>query len=189
MEPQPELPTLEHRWPALIPGPVPFVCFELRGPPGHKGRHRSRLVIPREAWLHTGKASYITREGSKKIFIQQYPDPATEAYEATLAEAAQLFMRGRQPTSNPVALLVHSFREIPVSWSKKDQAKALHGAILPTSRPDWDNYGKVTDAFNGIVWGDDSQVVDGRVIKRYSDSPAMRIEVREFIEPEQARHV
>lgn len=183
MEPQPELPTLEHRWPALIPGPVPFVVFELRGPPGHKGRHRSRLVIPREAWLHTGKASYITREGAKKIFIQQYPDPATEAYEATLAEAAQLFMRGRQPTSRPVALLVHSFREIPVSWSKLDKEKARAGAIRPTSRPDGDNYLKVVqDGLNGVVFADDSQVVDARVIKKYHDQPGMRIEVREYID-------
>lgn len=182
MDAQPELPTLEQRWPALIPGPV-FVCFELRGPPGHKGRHRSRLVIPKEAWLHTGKSSYITREGVKKLFIQQYPDPETQAYETTLAEAAMLFMRGRQPTTNPVALLVHSFRQIPVSWSKKDQAKARDGAIMPTSRPDWDNYGKITDALNEIVWSDDSQVVDGRCIKRYSEHPALRVEVREMIAP------
>jgi Holliday junction resolvase RusA-like endonuclease len=181
MDAQPSLPTLEQRYPALILGPV-FVTFELRGPPGHKGRHRSRLVIPRDAWLHTGKGSYITREGAKKIFIQQYPDPATEAFEATMAEAGQLFMRGRQPTGNPLALLVHIFRPIPESWSKKDKAMARDGAILPTSRPDGDNYLKlVQDALNEVVYADDSQIIDARVIKRYDESPAMRIEIREFL--------
>lgn len=151
---------------ALVPGPV-FLCFELEGRPGHKGRHRSRMVFPRNG----------------KAFIQNYPDPATEAYEKVLAEYASLLMRRRQPTTHPVALLVHSFRSIPVSWSPRDREAALAGAIRPTSRPDWDNHAKITDALNGIVWADDAQVVDGRSIKVYSDRPALRIEVREFIAP------
>jgi Holliday junction resolvase RusA-like endonuclease len=151
--------------PALVAGPI-FLCFELQGKPGHKARHRSRIVFPK----------------GKKAFIHNYPDPNTEAYEKMLAEAAALFMRGKQPTTRPCALLAHAYKEIPVSWSRSDRDDALCGRILPTSKPDWDNYGKITDAFKGIVWVDDSQVVDGRVIKRYSDQPALRIEVREFVE-------
>lgn len=169
-------------WPALVAGPV-FLCFELKGLPGHKARHRSRLVIPRGAWIHTQASSFIPKTNIKQLFIQQYPDPDTEAYEKVLAEAAGLFMRGRAPTENPLALLVHSFRPIPKSWSRTEQAKALAGAIRPTTKPDWDNHAKVTDALNGIVFKDDSQIVDGRSIKLYSDEPAMRIEVREFVEP------
>lgn len=180
MDAQPTLPTFE--WPALVAGPV-FLCFELKGMPGHKARHRSRLVIPKGAWIHTQTSSFIPKTNIKQLFIQQYPDPDTEAYEKVLAEAAGLFMRGKPITETPLALLVHSFRPIPESWSKADKAKALAGAILPVSRPDWDNYGKITDALNGVVWKDDSQVCDGRCIKRYSDEPALRIEVREFVEP------
>lgn len=178
---QPSLPTFE--WPALVAG-APFVTFELRGKPGHKGRHRSRLMIPREAWtvLPSG-TKVITFLASKKIFIMQHPDPETEAYEKVLAEAAALMMRGRAPTVNPVALLVHAYRIIPESWSKTEKAQARAGYIRPTSRPDWDNYGKITDALNGIVWKDDSQVVDGRSLKYYSDRPALRIEVREMLPP------
>lgn len=180
---QQSLPTLG---PApLVAGPV-FVCFELKGPPSHKGRHRSRLVIPREAWSFLTRGKVITELGVKRIFIQQYPDPETEAAEKVLAEAASLFMRGKLPTEQPVALLVHAFREIPRSWSGKDQEAALAGAIRPTSRPDGDNYLKLAqDALNGVVWRDDSQVVDARAIKLYSDRPALRIEVREFVSPNQ----
>jgi Holliday junction resolvase RusA-like endonuclease len=171
-------------WPALVAGPV-FVVFELGGKPGHKGRHRSRLMIPKAAWIHTQTSSFIPKDRVRMIFISQYPDPATEATEKVLAEAAGLFMRGRAPTENPVALLVHAFKPIPESWSKTDKAKAEAGAILPTSKPDGDNYLKaVQDALNEIVWKDDSQVVDARVIKRYSTEPAMRIEVREMVPPE-----
>jgi len=38
----------------------------------------------------------------------------------------------------------------------------------------------VGDALNEIVWKDDGQIADLRVIKRYSDMPALRVEVREF---------
>lgn len=181
MDAQPTLPTFE--WPALVAGPV-FIVFELGGPPAHKARHRSRLVIPKEVWIHTARSSFIPKENIKKIFIQQYPDPDTEANEKVLAEAAGLWMRGRAPIEGPVALLVHAYKAIPVSWSKTDKAKALAGALLPTSKPDGDNYLKmVQDALNEIVWKDDSQVVDARVIKLYSDEPALRIEVREFVSP------
>lgn len=48
----------------------------------------------------------------------------------------------------------------------------------PISRPDADNYAKlVLDALNGILWRDDSQVVDLRVQKVYSESLGIRIEV------------
>lgn len=169
MDAQPELPTLEHKWPALVVAPGPaFICFELRGVPRHKARHRSRIVFPK---------------GGKKAFIHNYPDPETESYEKVLAEYAALHMRGRAPTERPVAMLVHAYRPIPESWSKTDQAKALQQAILPTSKPDSDNYLKLAkDALNKIVYVDDSRVIDARCIKRYSDVPALRVEIREFIE-------
>ena len=177
-----QLPLPNLQWPALVAGPI-FLCFELGGKPGHKGRHRSRLIIPKDAWTHTQSASFILKSNVHKIFISQYPDPETEKYEKVLAEAAGLFMRGRPPSENPLKLLVHSYRPIPVSWSKRDKERAVALNLLPTSRPDWDNYGKITDALNEIAWKDDSQICDGRVIKHYAEEPALRIEVREFVEP------
>jgi Holliday junction resolvase RusA-like endonuclease len=149
----------------LVPGPV-FVCFELRGEPRHKARHRSRIGY---------------KDG--KPFVMQYPDPDTAAYEKVLAEAASLFMRGKKPTEKPVAILMHVFKSVPASWSKRDREAALAGAILPTSRPDDDNFLKIRDALDGIVWGEDSQCCDSRVIKRYDANPGLRIEVREFVIP------
>lgn len=179
------LPTLE--WPALVPGPV-FLCFEISGKPGHKARHRSRLVWPAGVWrTPTDRRAprYMLETDKNQVFVQQYPDPDTEKYEAMIREYAGLLMNRKHvpPTERPVALLVHSFRPIPESWTKTEKARALALNLLPTSRPDWDNYGKITDALNEVVWKDDSQVVDGRCLKIYSDRPALRIEVREMIEP------
>lgn len=153
-------------WPALVAGPV-ILCFELEGKPQHKARHRSRIGY---------------KDG--KPFVMMYPEPETAAAEKVLAEIAALHMRGRAPTDKPVALLVHVYRPIAESWSKTDKAKALANALLPTSKPDGDNYLKfVQDSLNKICFLDDSQVVDARVIKLYSDDPGIRIEVREFIDP------
>lgn len=178
MEEQIALPTLGG--PALVVGPV-FLCFELQGRPVPKGRHRSRLVIPKDAWTGFGPNAFIMKPNIKKLYIQNYTPTETASYESVLKEYAGLLMRRRPPTERPVALLVHAFLPVPKSWSKRDQAEALFGGIMPTSRPDADNFVKVCDAFNGIIWQDDSQIVDTRCIKQYSSNPALRVEVREFV--------
>jgi len=93
-------------------------------------------------------------------------------------------MRGRQPASGPVALLVHAFLPVPPSWHWKRKQAALAGVELPIGKPDYDNFVKgPADAMREIVYLDDAQVVDGRCIKRYSATPALRVEVREFVAP------
>jgi Holliday junction resolvase RusA-like endonuclease len=151
---------------ALVPGGV-FFSIALLGKPQHKGRHRSRIAYTKD----------------RKAFIHNYPDPETEAFEKVLAQAAALLMRGRQPSGEPLCLLLIADRAVPESWSNRDKAAALEGRILPTARPDFDNHGKIVDALNGIVWRDDAQVCDARIIKRYSAAPALTIEVREFLPP------
>lgn len=163
MSVQADLPTLDG---AAILGPV-FVCIELPGPPGHKARHRSRIVFPRAG----------------KPFIQNYPDRETAAYEKALAQMATIAMRRKAPTERPVDVTVSVLISVPKSWTKREHDAAIAGRLLPTSRPDGDNYLKLVDALNEIVWKDDAQIVDARVRKRYSASPSFRIEVREFVDP------
>ena len=61
---------------------------------------------------------------------------------------------------------------VPASWSKKKRAAALVGTIQPTGKPDIDNLVKtIGDALNGILWRDDSQIVDLRAAKFYANEP------------------
>jgi Holliday junction resolvase RusA-like endonuclease len=56
----------------------------------------------------------------------------------------------------------------------------VDGDRLPTSRPDADNVAKaVSDGANGILWVDDSQIVDMAVTKRYGTIPEVRVRVFE----------
>jgi Holliday junction resolvase RusA-like endonuclease len=151
----------------LVLGPV-FLLLELPGVPPHKARHRSRIVFPKDG---------------RKPFVHEYPDPATEKHEKAIAQLARILMRHRAPTELPVAVAVEAFKPVPQSWTRREREDALAGLILPTTKPDWDNHGKITDALKGIVWKDDSQVVDGHVYKRYSAYPRLVIEVREYVAP------
>lgn len=149
----------------LVPGAV-FVCFEVTGEPEPKARHRSRI-----GWKNG------------KPFVMTYPDPDTVRYERLIGQIAALHMRGRKPTDKPLALLVHAFKSIPESWSLPQREAALAGEIRPAGHVgDVDNFYKVAaDAMNRIIYQDDCQIIDGRCLKYYSNSPALRIEVREFV--------
>lgn len=143
-------------------------------------------MIPKECWSYTGRLKFLAAEMAGKIWIHFYNEKETEQHEAAIKEYASLLMRKvrNEPTERPLAVIVHAFRTIPKSWSLIERARSLVGNILPTSRPDGDNYLKlVQDALNGVVYKDDAQIVDSRVIKRYSDRPALRIEIREMVEP------
>lgn len=70
------------------------------------------------------------------------------------------------------------FLPIPKSFSKKRRAACDAGSILPTAKPDLDNLAKlVLDACNGVLFTDDSYVVEMVLSKRYSLEPSIVIEV------------
>lgn len=104
----------------------------------------------------------------------------TARYEDKLGYVAQSVMAGRALLSGALDVQVVVYRGIPVSKPRKWKADALVGRIRPTTKPDWDNFGKILDALNKIVWVDDSQIVDGRVRKFYSEQPRIEIFVKEI---------
>lgn len=106
-----------------------------------------------------------------------YTPERTRTFEGMLNVAAQEAMGERPPLEGPLKLEMEVVVPIAKSWPKKRQSDALKGILHPTSKPDWDNFGKVVDALNLVVWRDDSQVCDGRVKKRYGEKPGMWIRV------------
>lgn len=172
--------------PALVVGPV-FLCFEVPPLPRKpKKNDRGEKIVGEPVVPFNKKhCARIVHPRGRNSFVHEYDDPESAEWKQTIRAIAERYMRGRLPTALPVALLVHAFRPVPESWSKRDRELALLGAILPTSKPDDDNYLKIRDALNGVVWNDDAQCCDSRVLKLYSARPALRIEVREFMPPQQ----
>ena len=116
----------------------------------------------------------VTRYGA-------YDLPKCKAYKEQVALTAKVAMRGLLPSQGPFACHIHVYRGIPKSWSRAKREAAQSGKLLPTSRPDADNYLKgIMDGLKGVAWLDDSQVVRVVCEKAYSEQPRAVIEIREI---------
>ena len=107
-----------------------------------------------------------------------YTPEKTRNFEAALKYAAQEVMGPRAPLDGPLVLEMTVVKPIPKSWPKCRKKAALAGTERPTNKPDIDNYAKVVDALNQVVWVDDGQVVDARVQKFYGEKPGTWITVK-----------
>jgi len=139
------------------------IKFTVPGKPRAKARPRFRVVTPK----------------GKKSFVHTYTPKETETEEGVLRHIASIAMAGRAPLTGPLVIQMAAYLPVPASWTKKKREAALAGLIYPTSKPDWDNYAKIQDGLNLIVWGDDAQIVDAHVYKRYSDTPRLVISVKD----------
>lgn len=110
----------------------------------------------------------VTKDG------HAYTPQRTVNYEARLAHAAQIVMNGRPLLDGPLSAVVTITMPIAESKPRKWREAALVGKIRPVKKPDADNYAKVLDALNLIVWSDDSQIVDLRVVKFYGAKPSFK---------------
>lgn len=140
------------------------IVVEMAGKPEGNGRGRARYVQPKD-----------DRPG----FTTVYTPAKTRKYEGNLKYAAQQVMAGRAPLDGPLRVTITSRMPIPKSWSKQKRSLALSGLVRPTSKPDWDNMAKI-DSFNTVVWNDDAQVVEGAVIKLYSERPSLHVVVMQL---------
>ena len=115
-------------------------------------------------------------------FVQTYSDKKTVAWEDQVRAAAQKAMGPTDILETPVTLALYFRLPIPQSWSKKRQEAAKNQLESYTKKPDWDNLGKaVSDALNGVIYKDDSQVVSAHIRKVYSTVPGVDIFVSEYL--------
>ena len=108
-----------------------------------------------------------------------YTPKKTEQYEARVAAIAHQCMNGDELLAGAVQLNIDAYFEIPGSWPKWKQEMARQNMLWHTTKPDRDNVEKsIKDGLNGVVWRDDSQVVEGRVRKLYSHTPRVSVRVQ-----------
>jgi Holliday junction resolvase RusA-like endonuclease len=81
----------------------------------------------------------------------------------------------------PISLVVKVYKPTLKSFSKKKKAAAEAGQLRPTSKPDVSNYLKlIEDALTGVIWKDDSQIIDCSISKYYSETPRTEIQIKEM---------
>ncbi|MBY9081035.1 RusA family crossover junction endodeoxyribonuclease [Paenibacillus sp. HN-1] len=123
-----------------------------------------------------GRPKFSTAGG----FTRAYDPKKSRDYKDYVRLAAQDYAPAAL-LDGPLGIAVIAYRPTPKSFSKKKAAAAERGEILPVSKPDADNYLKgVKDALKGVIWKDDSQVVDAFVQKRYSAKPRIEIKIKQL---------
>ncbi len=93
-----------------------------------------------------------------------------------LADAVRQQYRG-EPLDGPLRVLITAWRTRP---------KTKKHEVWADTKPDYDNIEKlIGDALEGILWVNDSRIVDGRCLKKYApkDVPGwIEIEVSECLD-------
>ena len=135
------------------------IHFQVEGEPKGKGRPR------------------FTRAGK---FTRVYTDKQTLDYEALIKFFAAEAMGSTDPLETPVSVFLYIRHGVPQSYSKKRTEACLSGLEQPCKKPDIDNIAKTyLDGMNGVVFLDDTQVVDLNVKKVYSAVPGVNVMVME----------
>ena len=135
-----------------------IVTFEVEGDPVPKSRPR------------------FARRGN---FVQTYTDAKTIDYETHVAMKARQAIGASEPLQGALTVFLYLRYTIPASYSKKRKEACLRGVEYP-KKIDIDNvYKSITDAMNGIVYMDDSQIVETHITKVYAETAGANIMVQE----------
>ena len=125
------------------------------------------------------RARYVKRGN----FVQAYTPDKTRTYEALIKEASREAMGSTEPLETPVNLYLYIRAPIPKSLPKKRIEACLNGLEKPIKKPDASNILKsVEDAMNGVVYKDDSQIVNIHVSKVYSSVSGIDVCVKECLD-------
>ena len=117
--------------------------------------------------------------------VVMFTPEKTAGYEALVAATAAAALASdalaaHQLLDGPLNAVLEMRFPVPASWSKAKRARALAGVEWHTSKPDADNVAKaVLDACNGVVFRDDSQIVMLTATKEFSETPGVRVVIRE----------
>lgn len=116
--------------------------------------------------------------------VRMYTPAEVKKWQTTARVIAAEKMKGQNPLKGMLLVQIQVYLGPPTSFSKKKLLMALRGQIRPTTRPDCDNYAKsILDAFNQIVWMDDSQIVTLVITKWYGEKPRVEVTVTEIPYP------
>jgi Holliday junction resolvase RusA-like endonuclease len=137
------------------------------------------FTVPGEP-VAKGRPKATTINGMARL----YTPKKTVNYEAMVALAAQIAMRGKPLLEGPVELSFEARFSIPKGWTKKRLAAHAVSPEFVTKKPDLDNLEKALgDGMNGVVFADDSQIAQTGVCRKvYGAVPGVTVTVRALIE-------
>lgn len=135
-----------------------------------------KITIPGEP-VAQGRPRF-SRQGG---FIRTYDPKPSRDYKAKIQQCVARLKLTTQ-LDQPLAVTIKVYRPIQKSTSKKDRALKIAGKILPTTKPDTDNYVKgILDGLSqSEIWTDDNLICVIKAQKMYSEYPRAEIEIKEI---------
>ena len=129
---------------------------------------RWSIYVPGKA-VGKGRPRFVRKTG------HAYTPHATEAYERSL-RLTMMANWDDPPLTEPVAIGLVVYGEMPKSWSK---ARKAESTFKPAAcKPDIDNVLKiVADAGNGVLWVDDKQIAYITAQRLWSVEPGIQVMV------------
>jgi len=136
-----------------------------------------RITVPGEA--RPWRASQTVSKGGR---TWTHREDGQEEQEHHVRHYASEAMEGHEIMEGPVVLSITIYRARGLkSMSGVKRDAALYDLVRPTTRPDSTNLCKaIEDGLSGVVFVDDSQVVETTIRKRYGMPPKVMISAKEW---------
>lgn len=116
----------------------------------------------------------FSRQGG---FVKTYDPPKSANYKKLVSKIAEQY-RMDSLIESEIRLTIDVYRSIPKSTTKKDLKRIEEGELLPVKKPDVDNLAKgIKDGITGVLWKDDSLIVELIVRKFYSHNPRAEVTI------------
>jgi Holliday junction resolvase RusA-like endonuclease len=146
------------------------------------------ITIPITLVTNNTKHRILYKNG--KAFISSYKPKKIVDYEIKVRACIEEYMilNDIDTLSNAVETIIEIGVTIPKSFTKKKRANAIFGSLLPTTRPDLDNYiYLITNCLKpnkklGMksILSDDSIICKSTSTKVYSENPYIKIIINDL---------
>ena len=113
-------------------------------------------------------------------YVQTYTPVKTKSYEDEVRLLATKAKGSGSTLESSVSVFIYISFSVPQSYSKRKREACLSGETKHTKKPDLDNVAKaIIDGMNGIIFKDDSQIINLHVTKVYAEVGKVEVLIRE----------
>ena len=141
-----------------------------------------RFTVPGLPAPQGSKRAFVIKGTSRAVMVED--NKRTKPWRVDVALMAKQAMAGSEPFTGPLsAVFVFTLPRPKAHYCGGDPGRALRetAPIHRDAKPDVDKlFRAVGDALTGIVYHDDAQLADVRVVKRYGHAPGLSAEIAEM---------
>jgi len=113
-------------------------------------------------------------------YVQTYTPVKTKSYEDEVRLLATKAKGSGSTLEGSLSVFIYISFSVPQSYSKRKREACLSGETKHTKKPDLDNVAKaIIDGMNGIIFKDDSQIINLHVTKVYAEVGKVEVLIRE----------